>query len=241
MATELLTRPSRGQSLSSSENDPYHKGMTGVYDYPYVLDGTPPPAMPPTAGYPLPGTANSTPPPNPWPKRVGIGAAVIVSITAALIGGYMAGRMSSELPSTTPATATALPGARPFDSTDKTWCAEFVRSDDSVIDRGKANGWPRNIAGKDVPATAWTAEERAANAQFRQYIALFGDGSMRDLAARSHNPALTMLMNTQISATDTAVQALDAGTYQPSDYQELLSIAGTGTAIRDICEEISKG
>lgn len=240
MATELLTRPSRGQSLSSSENDPYHKGMTGVYDYPYVLDGTPPPAMPPTAGYPLPGTANSTPPPNPWPKRVGIGAAVIVSITAALVGGFTAGRVSTELSAPAPITVTAAPSPAMFNAADADWCREYTATSNRLTDQRKANGWPRDMAATALPASSWSADELGRNQAFQKYLEA-NSAATGGLQEKAGNPALKTLVDTEMTAVNTLIDRIKNGTYMPADAAILNTAASASVGLGELCVEVPRG
>lgn len=237
--TSYLLR--REQTLPSDTATLYHSDVATyqypAVTYPYVADTRPP--TPPPPGPPQPDVK---PPQRPrrWAKVLGIGAAATAVLAGAVFGGFAVGRSNPKIVTTPAPTVTAMPAAQPFDATDIAWCAEFVRADDAIIDQGRANGWPRNVAGREVPASAWTPEERAENAKFLQYIGTFGNESVRDLAARSHNPVLTALMDAQLSAVDSITRVLESGTYQPTDYRNLLTISGTGTAIRDICTEIEK-
>lgn len=240
MGTDLLARPSRGQSLSSSENDPYHKGMTGVYDYPYVLDGTPPPAMPPTAGYPLPGTANPTPPPNPWPKRVGIGAAVIVSITAALAGGFTAGRVSTELSAPAPITVTAAPSPAMFNAADADWCREYTATKNKTVEVRKANDWPRDMAATALPASSWSTDEANTNQAFAKYLDSYA-AAMSTLQPRAGNPAIKALMDTQMSSANALIDKIKSGTYLPSDAAILNTTASASVGLEELCVEVPRG
>lgn len=239
MGTDLLTRPRGGQSLSSSENDPYHVGMT-VYDYPYVIEGNQPPATPPTAGYPLPGTQAAPQPPNPWPKRVGIGAAAIVAITAAAIAGFVGGQVSTQTSDPATITVTAAPAPAMFNTADADWCREYTATKNKTVEVRKANNWPRDMAATALPASAWSVDELNANQAFAKYLESYST-AMADLQPRAGNPAIKTLMDTQMASANALVDRIRNGTYLPSDAAILNTTASSSVGLEELCVEVPRG
>lgn len=213
--------------------------MTGVFEYPYVLDGTPPPAMPPTAGYPLPGTTTPQAP-SPWPKRVGIGAAVLVSITAALVGGFAAGRVSTEMSAPAPITVTAAPSPAMFNTADADWCREYTATKNKTVELRKANDWPRDMAATALPASSWSSDEVSTNQAFAKYLESYST-AMAGLQPRAGNPAIKALMDTQMASANALIDRIKNSTYLPSDAAILNTTASASVGLEELCVEVPRG
>lgn len=212
-----------------------------------VLQYPPIPGAPQGApGYgaaPMPPQAYPPAPPRPpgrGPRRLLIAAGATVAALAVAGGMFAAGWASAPDPTTTVRTvevAGATPEAAPFNEADSAWCREYNATSTRLADAGEASGAPRSLAAWDMPATAWSPEEAAANQRAVEYLATWNPG-LESLRGRTSNPALQILMDGSAVSRSALIDAVQSGSYMPADYQLYRSVTANGNAILAICDRI---
>lgn len=193
--------------------------------------------MPPPQTYPSPA------PPRPQgrgPRRLLIAAGASVAALAVAGGMFAAGWAAAPDPTTTTRTV-EVPGAPPaattFTEADSAWCREYDATSTRLANAGEVAGAPRSIAAPDLPSTAWTPEEAAANGRLADYLAGWNPG-LEDLRGRVSNPALQILMDGSATSRSALIDAIRSGSYMPADYGLFRSVSANGNAILAICDRI---
>jgi hypothetical protein len=180
-----------------------------------------------------PPLASAAPQPG-WRRWGTAGVAALVIAAGAAGGGIFIGRTTA---STATTTLTATPQPKAFDDADVAWCTEYSATSRRLADAGKAAGAPRELAGKDLPATEWTSGESLANQRFADYSDTWIPGLDR-LRDSSPNPILTLLIRGSNQAERALAEKIRTSTYVPGDYSLYRTVTATSNAILAICDRL---
>lgn len=183
------------------------------------------------------------PPPAPRGPRRGrrwlvVGAVAVAGL--ALAGGaFAAGRGTAPTPAATAKTVEVpgVPVAQEFTDADVAWCREYNIASSRIVDETKAAGLPSNVAARDLPASAWTTEERVANQRFVEYLGRW-DAGLADLQSRATHPTLKLLLDSMVAADGKLASVLAGGTYAPSDYSYFRDGSAASGALGETCERL---
>lgn len=193
---------------------------------------TPAPQLPLPPRPPAPG--------GPRRSRRWLGVAAVVVAGLAVAGGaFAAGRGTAPTPAATVKTVEVpgVPVAQAFTDADVTWCREYNIASSRIVDETKAAGLPSNVAARDLPASAWTADERAENQRFVEYLGRW-DAGLADLQSRVTHPTLKLLLDSMVAADGKLASALAGGTYAPSDYSYFRDGSAASGALGETCERL---
>ncbi|WP_454232449.1 hypothetical protein [Mycolicibacterium fortuitum] len=222
------TRPSSDASPWSAAG----AATSTPYSYPVELPPAPPSGMPPAG-----------PPPASAPRRRrGLLAVAVAAIALGVIGaaaaGFAAGRGTAPIAAPVTTTVTDEPQQQgAFTKADGAWCREYMATIDRLIEAGKAAGAPRAMAAPDLPATAWSSEDAAANQAMAEQSNRW-NSALTSLRASTANPTLKMLIDASYSTdTELAAKILDK-TYKPADYDLFRATNATDNALGAICDRI---
>lgn len=182
-------------------------------------------------------------PPAPRGPRRGrrwlIVAAVAVAGLALGGGAFAVGRGTAPTPSAAVKTVEVpgVPVAQEFTDADVAWCREYNIASNNIAEAATADGLPTSIAGKDLPASAWTADERATNQRLIEYFGRWDTG-LADLQARAENPTLKMLIDGMLDGSSKLSTVLGDGTYTPADYQNYRNMFAASGGLVRVCERL---
>jgi hypothetical protein len=214
-----------------------------VLQYPHVPAGQYP--VPPAYGAAPPAPAPPLPPaPGPPPHRgrrrwIITGAAVTAALAIGVGGGLAIGRTIAPVPEPTVKTV-QVPGqpiAQPFTDADVAWCREYNIASTQIADRGTADGLPRSMAGSELPAGAWTDEERETNRQLSTYAARWVNG-LATLQSSAQNPTLKLLIDQLRSGYGQLAAKLVDGTYIPADFVIYRNVRAADGGLLAVCERL---
>ena len=197
----------------------------------------------PTAPLPPPPQAPAPRPPAPptprgrGPRWIVATAGVAAALAIGIGGGIAIGHTIAPAPVTNTVEVTAEPTPSPFTDADAAWCREYNATSTRLADAGEAAGAPRSMAAPDLPATAWTVEEAAANRRFADYSDTWTPG-LAKLRESAENPTLKLLVEGSDQASTTLADKIRAGTYVPADYALYRTVTGTSNALLAICERV---
>ena len=167
-------------------------------------------------------------------------AAAAAAAGLALAGGMFAAGWAAA-PSPTPEVKTVeVPGdpvAQAFTDADAAWCREYKATSARLADAGEAAGAPRSMAAADLPATAWTPEEIAANKRLAEYLSTWNPG-LADLRGSVSNPALQVLLDGSGQARTALVEKIQTGSYEPADRAAYRTLTANDNAILAICDRL---
>jgi hypothetical protein len=153
-------------------------------------------------------------------------------------GGILIGRTAVPTPAPTVTKAVgASPSAKPFGAVDDTWCHEYQATSTRLADAGEAAAAPRHLTAPDLPASAWTPDDTAANRRFADYLATWTPGLAR-LRGTADNPAFETIVETNIASTNMLVTVIRNSTYMPADFSYFRTQAAADRAILAACKEL---
>jgi hypothetical protein len=152
-------------------------------------------------------------------------------------GGIVIGRTTARTATMATATLTATPQPKAFGDADAAWCREYGATSRRLADAGEASGAPRELAGKDLPATEWTPDEAAANQRFADYLATWTPG-LAQLRETTTNPVLKLLIEGDNQVNAGLVGKIHSGSYVPADYSLYRSGSATSNATLAICDRL---
>ncbi|OWL95575.1 hypothetical protein B7435_30290 [Mycolicibacterium peregrinum] len=185
-------------------------------------------------------TTNLTPPSSPkQPRRWWCVAAAAVGGLALMSGAFAIGRSTAPTPQAAVQTVEVprMPVAQAFTDADVAWCREYNVTSTRISDAAKADGLPTSIAGKDLPASAWTADERARNQRLIEYFGRW-DAGLADLRARVENPTLKMLIDGMLDGSSKLSTVLGDDTYTPADFTLFRNASASSGGLVAVCERL---
>ena len=185
-------------------------------------------------------TVIPTPPSPPkQPRRWWVVAAAAVGGLALMGAAFAAGRGTAPTPEAAVQTieVPGMPVAQAFTDADVAWCREYNITSTGISDAAKADGLPTSIAGKELPASAWTPDERATNQRLVEYFGRWDTG-LADLRARVENPTLKLLIEGMLDGSSKLSTVLGNGTYTPADFQLFRNASSSSGGLVNVCERL---
>lgn len=168
-----------------------------------------------------------------------------IALSAAAIGvlmiGGAAGFAVGHLAAPEPTVRTLeVPGnvePQAFTNNDVAWCREYNITTSRLYDQDVASGAPRTLAAPELPAAAWSADERAAN---HALVARYGrwDAELSSLRSGADNPTLKLLINGMLDSAGRLSTAIANGTYSPTDRNEYRDVSVAGDGLVSMCEAL---
>ncbi|SUA31556.1 Uncharacterised protein [Mycolicibacterium fortuitum] len=185
-------------------------------------------------------TVNPIPPSPPkQPRRWWMVAAAAVGGLALIGAAFAAGRGTA--PTREAAVQTievpGMPVAQAFTDADVAWCREYNITSTGISDAAKADGLPTSIAGKELPASAWTPDERATNQRLVEYFGRWDTG-LADLRARVENPTLKLLIEGMLDGSSKLSTVLGNEIYTPADFTYYRNMFAASGGLVRVCERL---
>lgn len=208
-----------------------------------------PPGWPPAYG----GTPTLPPSAPPTPQRGArrywlTAAIAAIALALGIGGGITIGRLtaptSASAPVSTPSTASqpsSVPTtAQRFTDADVAWCREYDATSNRLADAGRAAGAPRSMVAVYQPASAWTPQEADNNRRLADYLATW-QPDMIQLRENASNPALKLLVETDVQETSMLVDKIRNGTYAPADSSLYRDTSAAEDAVLAACKDLKQG
>ncbi|BBX30550.1 hypothetical protein MALV_56750 (plasmid) [Mycolicibacterium alvei] len=154
-------------------------------------------------------------------------------------GAFATGRSTAPTPQAAVQTVEVrgMPVAQAFTDADVAWCREYNVTSTRISDAAKADGLPTSIAGKDLPASAWTPDERASNQRLIEYFGRWDTG-LADLRAQVENPTLKMLIDGMLDGSSKLSTVLGDDTYTPADFTLFRNASASSGGLVAVCERL---